>query len=49
MASNSPQSASPSVREANRRLRLAIDECQALLRRTEEMLRETQQDNDPRR
>ena len=32
--------------EANRRLRAALDQCQALLKRTEEMLRDSEQDND---
>ena len=33
------------LKEANRQLNLALEECQALLKRTEEMLRRSQQDN----
>jgi hypothetical protein len=42
-----PQTAD--LKEANRRLRVALEECQTLLARTEEMLRRSQQDNQPRR
>ena len=45
MATKSPE---PDLKEANRQLRLALAECQGLLKRTEEMLRRTGQDNDRR-
>ena len=49
MATKSPSSSSgasrPTLTDAQRQLRLAIDECQALLRRNGELLRESQQDN----
>ena len=49
MATKSPSSSSgaprPTLTDAQRKLRLAIDECQALLRRNGELLRESQQDN----
>ena len=48
MATKSDESKTPTLREAHRELRLALDECQALLKRTEEMLRRSQQDNEPR-
>ena len=37
------------LRVANRELRLAVEECQALLARTEDLLRRSGQDNDPPR
>ena len=36
------------LREANRQLRIALRECRDLLDRTEEMLRRSGQDNEPR-
>ena len=48
MATKSDESKTPTLREAHRELRLALDECQALLKRTEEMLRRSQQDNERR-
>lgn len=36
------------VKEANRQLRLAVEECRALLKRTDDMLRRSGQDNDRR-
>jgi len=36
------------IREATRLCRVAIADCEALLRRTEAMLRRSRQDNDPR-
>ena len=38
----------PELKEANRQLRLAVEECRALLKRTEDMLRRTGQDNQRR-
>ena len=48
MATKSDETKTPTLREANRELRLALDECQALPKRTEEMLRRSQQDNERR-
>ena len=48
MATKSDQTETPTLKEAHRQLRLALDECQALLKRTEEMLRRSQQDNERR-
>jgi hypothetical protein len=49
MATKSPSSSSgasrPTLTDAQRQLRLAIDECRVLLRRNEELLRQSQQDN----
>ncbi|HEX8842900.1 MAG TPA: hypothetical protein VF757_11460 [Sphingomicrobium sp.] len=39
--------AAATIKEANRQLRLAVSECRALLARTEDMIRRSQQDNDP--
>jgi len=40
------KSENQTVKDANRQLRLAVAECQSLLKRTEEMLRRSEQDND---
>ena len=37
------------LKDANRKLRIALEECQSLLKRTEEMLHKSQQDNEPQR
>jgi hypothetical protein len=47
MATKSEEPKAATIREANRQLRLAVQECQQLLARTEEMIRRAQQDNDP--
>ena len=39
---------SKKIRDATRMCRLAIEDCEALLKRTEEMLRRSGQDNDRR-
>ena len=39
---------SKKIRDANLMCRLAIEDCEALLKRTEEMLRRSGQDNDRR-
>lgn len=49
MATKSSETRTATIREAHRRLRLAVRECQQLLIRTEEMIRRAQQDNDPPR
>jgi len=48
MATKSEQPRAATIREAHRQLRLAVRECRQLLARTEEMIRRSQQDNDPR-
>ena len=47
MASKSDSSKAAQIKEATRICRLAIADCERLLKRTEEMLRRSQQDNDP--
>jgi hypothetical protein len=47
MATKSNETKTATIREAHRQLRLAVRECQALLARTEEMIRRAQQDNEP--
>jgi hypothetical protein len=47
MATKSQESKA-TIKEAHRQLRLAVRECQELLARTEEMIRRSHQDNDPR-
>lgn len=49
MATKSNETRTATIREAHRRLRLAVRECKVLLARTEEMIRRAQQDNDPPR
>jgi hypothetical protein len=49
VATNPKEPKAPDLKEANRRLRAALEECHALLTRTEEMLRRSQQDDRPHR
>ncbi len=48
MASKPEEPKAASLSEASRQCRRAIEDCDALLRRTDEMLRRSQQDNGPR-